>query len=535
MKILYHLIIVALSCMMVSCATQDDLKNLQEQVDKLKAGSIASIESQASSISASVAKLETVKAELSRSISALTSQAGELKAKDAEIEKLIAQLKEEMAQQISTEKGSVLAAIDSYRASIALQLAEVESSIESLQTKQEVLDGQIASLKKYIDDGLKNTKDWASSTFATLQQYNEVTATVSGIEATLAAMGKSVSALIKQCEADKKEVETKLDSLKEQFATDIESVLEHCDKAVLKLKEEVAVAFAGALEKAISELEESMKGWVNSQLTGYSTIADTESKLEQLSSMLTASLQRQIDAIAKYKMLEDNALAIAQVQSQLESNASDLQDLEGEIDALKRAVQEGYEAAISSAIKESEGRIDAKLQEALNATNKLIDEQLAPVRQQMPVLESQIATLEQEVLALRRMADELQAKIESILARVQSIVPVPSNANGQVAVANGQTEIYFEVSPRSASEALAQLGTRVFSFDAIDAKTKSITFTNIPVLSVKDNGLFLVLTVNGSVLGSSFFSGDTMMNARLKIDDGNSCVTSAYFPLCRAN
>ena len=214
-------------CMGLCCVSCYDDSALVERIDALEKNVIASINEQISAIKVSITSLEAVDAELKSTIKAL-------EAKDATLQGDIDELKEADA---------------------------------SLETK-------IGELKTYVDDEISNTEDWATATFATLEQYDSLCVVLTGIE-------------------------TSISELKEEFTKN--------------------------LSDAISNSEESMKGWVNEQLTGYWTIAETQARLDTLKQTHNEDVEKLYTdlADAKEEMTEAYTTAISTAIEELDGKLSD--------------------------------------------------------------------------------------------------------------------------------------------------------------------------------------------------------------------
>lgn len=175
-----------------SCAKINDLT---ERVDRLESASIASVESQINNVKASVGDLEKASSTLNEHIAALKKE-----------------------QQTLSDNTSA-------------EFTSLEKRIETLEEIAENLQESINGLKEYVDNGLTANRDWAKTTFATLEQYETIQTQLSEIKL-------SVSGL-----------ETKL-------------------------------------LKAIQDSETTMKKWVNNQLSGYYTISEVNAKLKALQTAL---------------------------------------------------------------------------------------------------------------------------------------------------------------------------------------------------------------------------------------------------------
>ena len=157
----------------------------------------------------------------------LIHNSDESSAKIAAIDQQIVKINESLSQ---------LEKADNALETLIGSLKEEDSSIKSsLESAKKALEDKIADLKAYVDDELKNTKNWASATFATLEQYQSLCDEVASLRSLLENLN-------------------------------IDSIFE-----------------------AFDDLEKSMKTWVNSQLANYYTIAEVNAKLEALQNAITGS------------------------------------------------------------------------------------------------------------------------------------------------------------------------------------------------------------------------------------------------------
>lgn len=245
---------------LTSCYTSEII-DINDRLHDLESDNrIATIQEQVEAINSSISALESADTQLNDYIAALQAEDKSLTERLAETNSKIDSAKKELEGTISTEKAAVVAELEALKEQLESELATLKAAIETLQAKDAELEKQIADLKDYVDAELKATKDWATATFATLEQYNTVTSTIATIEGTIEELNTSIATV----------------------------------------KEEITAAYTAALEEAISALETSMKEWVNEQLTGYYTIAQMDAKLEALQNSLTegdGALQKEIDAL----------------------------------------------------------------------------------------------------------------------------------------------------------------------------------------------------------------------------------------------
>lgn len=537
MKLFKNIMTLALSFVVVSCATQEDIQSLQGQIDQLKSDKISSIESQITAISSSVTKLEAADTELKGCLSVFEKQTGALESADEDLSKLIQSLKTEFGNNLSEERSSVLAALESYRSVVSQQLASMEVSAAALKAKESSLESQIASLKQYVNNDLKNSKDWASSTFMTLDKYNDVVSTLSGIQSDISGLSQSLESLSTQCVADKQGLISLIDDLETSLGPRVRSVVDSCDSAVSTAKSEIAVAYTNSLDTSLVSLKEEMKGWVSSLLTGYCSIADVEAKANAQNSLLRAQLDALAELLEKlsavatpdFDMVEESAAALQSIHALLEESDAEYSRIQACINEAKQSLKKGYEEQIAASIRENDGIIDIKIQGALSDLNKEMENKVSDLLHDLRQMESRAVDCKNEVSALRDEMEELSDRLGQILKGIQSFVVVPSYVDGSVSLEYGPTELLFEVYPREVSLELAKLSSRRFSLSVFDVRGDYMC--DLKVSSVVDNGAMLALTVDGGKLGEPYFSGETECKASLRIDSERTTWKTPFFAL----
>ena len=351
-------------------------------------------------------------------------------------------------------------------ATVQEQISSISNTITSLEQVDAELRNQIADLKDK-DSGL--AQQLAQKEEALSQRISELKTYVE-----------------EQLKAAKDWAQATFSTL-EQYQQTV-SALAALEQSIKDLKTELSEA----ISKAISDSETSMKAWVNEQLSGYWTCAELESKLRALQEEFTENddaQQKQIDSLSQ--VLEESVSSLT----------------------------EAYQAAIASAIKDSEGRISEKIAKDIAAANK--------------VLEDRITKLEGRVKDLEDWKEKVNAQIEDLISRVQSINVVPQYSDGSVDIHNclSESEIDIEISPSSVAEKLVEQGASVFSMAAVYTETKAVSFIDIPVKRVSyDNGV-VTLSVDGSVLSKSFLSGSQTASARIAVSAGKTDIKSEYFSI----
>lgn len=202
------------------------------------------------------------------------------------------------------------------------QAAEIMTVKASLVQLEQTLGNRIDELKFYVVEELLKERDWTTATFSTLEQYQKTCDEL---------------AAVKQGLADMK------DSLPQSVSA------------------------------AVSESENSMKSWVNDQLTAYCTIADVDAKLKRLES----SVERGDVA------LEEK-----------------FQALKSELETTKDNIRVAYEKAIKDAIADSEGVLTAKIS--------------AEIRKATETMQSRIDALWEKILETRYPLEALRMALSTI-------------------------------------------------------------------------------------------------------------------------
>jgi len=287
--------------------------------------------------------------------------------KIAAIDQQVVKINESLAQLQKADKdlGELMAS-----------LKEEDSAIKkSLESTKKALEDKIAELKAYVDDELKNTKNWVSATFATLEQYQSLCDEVATLKEGLSALDSSLTSKI---------------------------------------------------NSSISSLESSMKTWVNGQLANYYTIAEMNAKLEALQKSVTdgdTANAEEIEKLAQTLKTEVENLTAAYkkaiVEAITENNGiidgkiqSEIADVNTRIDNEVKTLGDKI-AAIEKRIKEIEGRINT------------IDEQIASINatlKKLQELEDAISALKAEDETIKGLIEEAKKALEDKIAELKTYV-----------------------------------------------------------------------------------------------------------------
>lgn len=319
---------------------------------------------------------------------------------------------------------------------------ELQAKDAQLEQADKNLEAKIAELKQYITNELNSTKSWASATFATLEQQQSLLSEIVRLE------------------------------------------------ALLKSNKEAATK---ELTEAIAPLKTSLESWVNEQLIGYYTIAQTDAKIAELEQAIAdgdAVFQNQID------------------------------DLKEQLASSNEEVTKAYQEAITKAITDNNGVINQQIANEIAVVNKRIDEEVEAINEKISKLQAQ--------------ADDNSAAIAKLLAQIQSLSYIPQTSDGKVSVSTvdgvSRATLDFEVSPKDAVTELAKVWQSAVAVKAVYTISRAVTLIDMPVVEfVADeaNGIITV-TASGENLSEEFYAGTQTASVRLSISDSNSSVVSDY-------
>ena len=375
---------------MPSCQKIEDRINaLEDRVDQIEGTQIATINEQIEAINSTLPKLSEMDAELEEYIESLQTTATNLQNqitsndKDIEeledaIDKAIADaddaddaLKAELVALLNTAKAEILAQLESTKTALEAELAKINTMIAALQAKDTELEGKITALEEYVNNELEEAEDWATATFATLQQYNAIVEDIAAIKTQIETLNTSLTNLEERLNTKiASEIAKAVEGLQGELAAKATEITTAYTTAIATAKEKVTTAYTESIAAAISTLENAMKQWVNEQLTGYYTIAEVDAALEAMQDVVDEG---------------DRVLA------------ESISGLSITIDAMKLEITEAYAKAIDEAINTNNGVIDGKIANEVAAVNARIDREVASINARIDVLEQRINDLEEAI------------------------------------------------------------------------------------------------------------------------------------------
>ena len=283
---------------------------MDDRIDEIENNRIPSIDKQLEKINASLLELERTDLEIKKMIESLDKTADDLR-KDigenenrvsevrSELEKAVKELrdsdktnKEELITAINESKATVLANLEAMRTEMQGKLSDIDEMTSDLKDKDQELEKQISVLKTYVDDELKGIRDWATATFATLEQYNGIVERIGGINTEMSELKKSLSdletRLTNKFDEDLKKAVSDLESkigeevsgLNDRIDKEVSNLTQAYTSAIAKTRAEIESAWTEKVKTSLEELEKSLKLWVNEKLTAYWTIEETKAALE---------------------------------------------------------------------------------------------------------------------------------------------------------------------------------------------------------------------------------------------------------------
>lgn len=543
----------AIALLASGCADYDsDIKYLEQRIDDIEGNRIKSIESQIQNISASLPRLEQADKDLKDMITALEGTAASLGKSladnsksisdvKADLEKSVKELqasdkanKDELIAAINTAKGKILADLEAVKAEIEGKLANIDNAISDLKEKDAELEKRISGLEEYVDKEIKDAKDWAAASFATLTQYGGIVEQIAGINAGISGLKTSLTDL--EARLTKKfaeDLDKAVSDLKGEIADEVAGLGERIDKevaditaayqaAISSTREDLEKAWTANLKASIEELEESLKSWVNERLTAYWTIEETKAALEAQKKDLETQLEAQrvllkglIDAnTGDITKLNE---ALVETEKNIEANTKAISDLESDLEKAKTDIKAAYEKAINDAISALEGRLDTKLTNEIEAVNDRIDKIIGDWESRIKSCEDQVkAAIDKMNEALKEMGAD--SKIQSVTYR-----PEYSDGVHNVYRDDMAFRMRFEIRPASVVSKLNTSNVKMQAYvDWGRGQWKTFDLTVIGIVS-ESNGVIAVKASAETIKNSSatFFdsSWSYITYAKLLIED----------------
>lgn len=466
-----HLLTIAiLGILAGACVTNNELDEVKARIDALQNNSIASINEQIAAIQKSVGNLSEMDNELKGFIASLQTTATELQsavnANNEKIDKVEGLLREDLdainkalADEITSVRSDVtddvlaaktelLANLVAARTEMDGQLTYVNTRIDSLKKKDAEIEAKIAELRNYTDTQISDCRNWATATFATLEQYNSLTVEVVGIKEDISAINTAIANLETRLNdkiaADIADAVSTLEGERQQAVAEITLGYKN---AVAEAKGQIESAYTAAISNAIHSLESSMQAWVNGRLTGYYTISETDAKILALQQ----NLEGQLSAQKTYFETMIGTLS-TQLESKITANTTAINTLNGEVSSLSEELAAKAQMIASNAekIQTNAIQIGANSTAILNNSTNIttlggsLETESAAIR---ALVESNKTAIEQNAALIAQQEETIKNANLSISAQdvVNNAAAIANNAaliaqNAQ-AIADNQSAI----------------------------------------------------------------------------------------------
>ena len=496
--------LMGLCLVSVSCY-DEEIQELNNRVDKIENEKIATIQEQVASISTSILDMQRMDTQLQGYITALQTQATELEKSLSSVEKKIEGVESELKDDMDSQKVQILAILEEYKTLVSEQLNSINKSIADLQAQKVALENQIKSLKTYLNDEIKNTKDWASATFATLENYNALAEIVSGIQAQIETLNSSMTGIDATVKAKvAEELATATAGLRDSMKEEIEAVAKDCSAAINSAKEEITAAYEAEIKSAIATSEANMKSWVNTQLAKYYTATQIDSKLTSLKSSLETQLESQktylmglIESLEQTltARIDDNGVAIDELNGSLSALSGELATVAGNVAANASAI-----SANAASIR-ANAKLIADNAKDIDANKKLIDDNNALIKAnqaEMQTLKNRATAAEAAIAANAEAIADNAADIAANASLIAQNATAISN-NGAAIAANAQEIENLKAQLQASKEEITEAYKNAIStaITTLDGKLSGQIATEVATLNSRIDSE--VATINAAI------------------------------------
>lgn len=289
---------IMMTIVFVSCGKLEDrINSLEQRISELEDTRIPSIDEQVTSIKKTIidlgktdSRLQEYISSLEEKSSALEKELGKTNAALTEAQKTLREEmvadKSELSENVDAAKSDVIAQLEAYKTLANEQLKTLDGTIDTLKIKDNELQQKITDLQAYVNSENNKMKDWATGTFATIEQQNAMAEIVASIKTQLETLNTYTMNMDVRLTNKTEELSKSLSALDESTKQQISELTAHCNSSISTLKSELTESYTKLVASEISKLETSMQSWVNDKLSGYYTIEETDAKLSAMQSEL---------------------------------------------------------------------------------------------------------------------------------------------------------------------------------------------------------------------------------------------------------
>lgn len=553
-KLLALLVMVAM--LLPACQKiEDRIDGLENRIDQIEGTQIATINQQIEAINTTLPQLRETDAELKEYIQSLQTTATNLQEQitntnkdidelEAALDQAIADaeasddaLKAELVAQLNTAKADILAQLESTKTALEAELAQINSTIATLQAKDTELEGKITTLEEYVNTELQNTEDWAIATFATLEQYNSIASDIATIKQNIESLNSSIEALEERLtESIAEEIAAAIEPIKDELVAEVISgIASDYMAAISTAKSEITAAYTSAIATSISNLESSMREWVNEQLTGYYTIAETDALLALLKSELEGDLASQKSYVeGLINTLSNNLTSqISANKILIDALRNDMTTAEGNIADNAEAISENSSKILANAeaIAENSDSITDNTSAILaNATEiENLNTQINNYKQEMAAtiseIESHLTDLDADIDNINEQIEAVRNDYTSKIAALQSAMEQLISANTALINANKQS---IENNAAAIAENKTAIAALKASTDSAIAKNAADIATNAE--NIANNAALIAQNATAINNNANAIAQNTASILQLQQDlaDAKVEITAAY-------
>jgi surface protein len=573
MKRLFRFLLAAICFAAVACTDyQVDIDRLEDRVGELETSKIANISQQISQINASIPVLQSSSAELKNMINSVSETVDGYGSAITKNEAGLTNLKNEISNTIETlragieasqdeDKQQMLDALNAAKAELEAQIAALKTDTQSefdqmnevlanLKEKDASIEARIDSLKAFVNEELTSQKDWATKTFATLEQQQALQDEISDVKGSITALQTSMAELEKRLtedytkaiqeavsglqtsmselekrvtEAYVKAIQEAVSNLDSKIPASADEITKAYTAAIATAKSEITTAYEAKLASSIEALEKNLKTWVNETLKSYWTISETQSELRELKT----GLQNQLDRHSAYitgihnvlgdtgslsktivELIKDNAAAITK-------NENSIKELSAQLDTAKANIRTQYKAAIADAVKE-DGVVDKLIAKRIDEYNTELQKTITSIKTDITGLKTDVGNLQKNMKTLRDSVVTVWTKLDKFIdGRIQSLTYIPVSMDGEYLAgtttcmkAYGNFVMNFQVNPASMVKDIKSLDQISATASYVEPSDKKMSSTKqVKVLSFKTHEYAGILEV--TIAADDVFYGGT--------------------------
>ena len=548
---------------MQSCGKlEDKINSLEQRISELENTKVPSIESQISSINGTIKQLESTDASLQEHITALETKSAELKndidntnSTIADVQKSlqeeITNTKDNLSNDIASAKADVMAQLEAYKSLVNEQLKTLNNTIETLKSKDSELQQKLTDLQAYVNSENNKIRDWATGTFATIEQQNALAETVASIKTQLETLNTYTMNMDVRLTNKTEELSKSLSALDESTKQQISELTEHCNSSISTLKSELTESYTKLVASEISNLETSMQSWVNDKLSGYYTIEETDAKLAAMQSELNdrissekaylVSLIANLETATNKKIsanaslitglrndlsgvqqnvaenagkLADDAILISQNTQTISMNSQKIADNAKDISSIQKLVEtnQGLIADNAAKINEMQSLLktlsDSGIKdyaETILKNSKDITANASMISKNAAQIQSNFAAIVQNRSDIQKLKEELEQSRASITeAHTAAITKAINDFNGVIT--------------SKLAEDIATVNVRIDN--EVKAINKTISDIQSDIKNIKDQISELLDRIQSVVFIPQYASGKSLMKKVQGEDDG---------------